>query len=83
MVRARSQVLTTSLRTRYEVAHGNVHHAHERPSCELPLDRGIEYDQFQLMFQLSWIGFELNSTSSCMFAVCGACLKWASACPTR
>ena len=43
---SRSQ--TTSLRTRYEGAHGNVRHVHERPSRELPLDRGIEYDQFQL-----------------------------------
>ena len=34
--------------TRYEVAHGNVCHVHERPSRELPLDRGIEHDQFQL-----------------------------------
>ena len=42
------KVLTASLRTRYEVAHGNVRHVHERPSRELLLDRGIEYDQFQL-----------------------------------
>ena len=27
--------------TRYEVAHGNVRHVHERPSRELPLDRDI------------------------------------------
>ena len=34
---------------RYEVvAHGNVHHVHMRPSRELPLDRGIDYDQSQL-----------------------------------
>ena len=45
-LQSRSQ--STSPRTRYEVAHGNVRHAHERPRRELPLDRGIDYDQFQL-----------------------------------
>ena len=48
MQRARFQSRTTSLRTRYEGAHGNVRHVHERPSRELPLDRGIDYDQLQL-----------------------------------
>ena len=33
---------------RYEGAHGNVRHVHERLNCELPLDRGIDYDQLQL-----------------------------------
>ena len=70
MVRARSQVLTTSLRTRYEGDHGNVCHVHERPSRELPLDRGIEYNHLQL----SHVGFELYSTLVRMLAVCGACL---------
>ena len=39
---------STSPRTRYQVGHGNVHRVHERPSRELPLDRGIDYDQYQL-----------------------------------
>ena len=48
-VTLQSQSQSTSLRTRYEVqGHGNVHRVHERPSRELPLDRGIEYDQTQL-----------------------------------
>ena len=47
-VTLQSQIQTTSPRTRYEVGHGNVRHAHERPRRELPLGRGIEYDQFQL-----------------------------------
>ena len=47
-VNRQSRSQSTSLRTRYEGAHGNVRHVHERPSRELPLDRGIEYDQFQL-----------------------------------
>ena len=54
-------------------------HVHARPSRELPLDRVIKYDQYQL----PQVEFELYSTLSRMLAVCRTCLKWASACPTR
>ena len=70
-VTRQSRVQTTSSITRIRGARGNVRHVHERPSCELPLSRGIEYDQFQL----SHVGFELYSTTGLKLAVCGACLK--------
>ena len=75
--------LSTSSVTRIRGARGNVRHVHERPSCELPLSRGIEYAQFQL----SHVGYELYSTTGLKLAVCLRSmpqkLKWASTCPTR
>ena len=71
--------ITLSDKGSHEGMDGNVRHVHERPNREVPLDRSIDYDQFQL----PQVGFELYSTSDRMLAVCVTCLKWASACPTR
>ena len=43
--------------------HSNVHHVHERPSRELPLDRCIEYDQLQLLSPIMFL-------CTCAYAYC-------------